>query len=70
MFIEPLVVMGRASTPLSNTVKGHAMKRITSSLLLAALLVTGSAAAANAAPAKTGTTAPISSTDRVGGWPF
>ncbi|MFJ6002540.1 hypothetical protein [Arthrobacter sp. NPDC092385] len=46
------------------------MKRITSALLLASLLVTGGAAAANAAPAKSGTTAPVSSTDRVGSWPF
>jgi hypothetical protein len=46
------------------------MKRFTSALLLATLLVTGGAAAAQAAPAKTGSTAPISSTDRVGYWPF
>lgn len=42
------------------------MKRITSSILLAALLVTGSAAVANAAPAKSPTTI---STDRVNNWP-
>lgn len=46
------------------------MKRITSSLLLAVLLVTGSAAVANAAPSKSGITTPVSSTDRVGYWPF
>lgn len=46
------------------------MKRITSALLLATLLVTGGAAAANAAPAKSGSTAPVSSTDRVGAWPY
>lgn len=45
------------------------MKRITSAFLLATLLVTGSAAAANAAPAKTGVVAPVSSIDRVNGWP-
>lgn len=45
------------------------MKRFTSALLLATLLVTGGAAAANAAPAKTGTVAPVSSPDRVGAWP-
>ncbi|WDF32172.1 hypothetical protein PTW37_09800 [Arthrobacter agilis] len=46
------------------------MKRITSALLLAALLVTTGAATANAAPAKTGVVAPVSSLDRVGNWPF
>lgn len=46
------------------------MKRLTSTLVLATLLVTGSAAAASAAPAKPGTTAPVSSVDRVGAWPF
>lgn len=46
------------------------MKRFTSALLLAGLLVTGGAAAAQAAPAKAGVTAPISSTDRVGNWPY
>lgn len=46
------------------------MKRITSALLLATLLVTGSAAAANAAPAKSGSGTTVSSTDRVNGWPY
>jgi hypothetical protein len=46
------------------------MKRITSALLLASLLVTGGAAAANAAPAKDGSTSTVSSTDRVNNWPF
>jgi hypothetical protein len=46
------------------------MKRITSALILATFLVTGGAAAANAAPAKSGAVAPISSTDRVGSWPY
>jgi hypothetical protein len=46
------------------------MKRFTSALLLASLLVTGGAAAANAAPAKSGVVAPVSSVDRVNGWPF
>ncbi|WP_181036427.1 MULTISPECIES: hypothetical protein [unclassified Arthrobacter] len=46
------------------------MKRITSAFLLATLIITGGAAAANAAPAKSGTVAPVSSPDRVGSWPF
>ncbi|MHA7281889.1 hypothetical protein [Arthrobacter sp. TMS2-4] len=46
------------------------MKRITSAILLATFLVTGGAAAANAAPAKTGAVAPVSSTDRISGWPY
>jgi hypothetical protein len=46
------------------------MKRITSALLLASILVTGGAAAANAAPAKAGVVAPVSSLDRVNNWPF
>lgn len=46
------------------------MKRFTSALLLATLLATGGAAAANAAPAKSGATAPVSSTDRVNYWPY
>jgi hypothetical protein len=45
------------------------MKRLTSALLLASLLVTGGAAAANAAPAKSGT-GTVTSPDRVGSWPF
>jgi hypothetical protein len=45
------------------------MKRFTSALLLATLLVSGGAAAANAAPAKAGVVAPISSVDRVNNWP-
>ncbi|WP_160317641.1 hypothetical protein [Arthrobacter sp. RIT-PI-e] len=46
------------------------MKRIISALLLSSVLITGGAAAANAAPAKAGTSAPVFSPDRVGGWPF
>ncbi|MHA7145528.1 hypothetical protein ACX80U_12505 [Arthrobacter sp. TmT3-37] len=46
------------------------MKRLTSALLLASLLVTGGAAAANAAPAKSGTGTTVTSPDRVGNWPF
>lgn len=46
------------------------MKRFTSALLLATLLVTGGAAAAQAAPAKAGTSVSVSFTDRVGAWPF
>ncbi len=54
---------------VDHTQKDHIMKRITSAFLLATLLVTGSAAAANAAPAKTGVVAPVSSLDRVNNWP-
>jgi hypothetical protein len=50
--------------------KAFVMKRITSAFLLAAILVTGGAGAANAAPAKSGAVAPVSSLDRVGGWPY
>ncbi|MHA7190888.1 hypothetical protein ACX80N_11415 [Arthrobacter sp. MDT2-16] len=46
------------------------MKRFTSALLLASLLVTGGAAAANAAPAKADTKTSVSSTDRVNNWPY
>ena len=46
------------------------MKRFTSALLLATLLVSGGAAAANAAPAKAGSGTTVSSTDRVGSWPY
>ncbi|MCU1634733.1 MAG: hypothetical protein JWM61_3385 [Micrococcaceae bacterium] len=46
------------------------MKRLVSALMLSVFLVSGTAAVANAAPAKTGTTAPVSSTDRVNGWPY
>lgn len=46
------------------------MKRITSAILLATFLVAGGAGAANAAPAKSGAVAPVSSTDRVGAWPY
>ncbi|MHA7278712.1 hypothetical protein ACX80H_03045 [Arthrobacter sp. MDT2-2] len=46
------------------------MKRLTSALLLATLLVGGSAAAANAAPAKATSGSTVSSTDRVGAWPY
>ncbi|WP_167133775.1 hypothetical protein [Arthrobacter sedimenti] len=46
------------------------MKRFTSALLLATLLVSGGAAAANAAPAKAGSDTTVSSTDRVGYWPY
>ncbi|MBG6223498.1 hypothetical protein IWX63_000046 [Arthrobacter sp. CAN_A2] len=46
------------------------MKRITSALLLATLLVTGGAAAANAAPAKASTGSSVSILDRVGNWPY
>lgn len=46
------------------------MKRITSALLLATLLVSGGAAAANAAPAKADTGLSVVSPDRVGAWPY
>ena len=52
------------------------MKRFTSALLLATLLVTGGAASAQAAPTKTGasvkvdTSVAVSFLDRVGGWPY
>ncbi|WP_168796544.1 hypothetical protein [Arthrobacter echini] len=46
------------------------MKRFTSALVLATMLVTGSAAVANAAPAKAGSDVPVSSVDRVNNWPF
>lgn len=46
------------------------MKRITSALVLAAFLVTGGAAAANAAPAKADVASPVFSVDRVGSWPY
>lgn len=46
------------------------MKRITSALLLASILVTGGAAAANAAPAKSDTVTATFSPDRVGWWPY
>lgn len=46
------------------------MKRLTSAFLLATLLITGSAAAASAAPAKPGVVAPVSSLDRVNNWPL
>ncbi len=57
-------------TTVDHYPKDHTMKRFTSALLLATLLVTGGAAAANAAPAKSGAVAPVSSTDRVGNWPY
>lgn len=44
------------------------MKRLVSALMLSALLVSGTAGVANAAPAKSGST--VSSTDRVGYWPY
>ncbi len=49
--------------------KDTTMKRFTSAFLLATLLVTGGAAAANAAPAKSSVVAPVSSVDRINNWP-
>lgn len=43
------------------------MKRLVSALMLSVLLVSGTAAVANAAPAKGGN---VSSTDRVNNWPY
>lgn len=45
------------------------MKRLVSALMLSVFLVSGAAGVANAAPAKSGS-APVSSTDRVGYWPY
>jgi hypothetical protein len=46
------------------------MKRLVSALMLSVFLVSGTAAVATAAPAKSGAVAPVSSTDRVNGWPY
>jgi hypothetical protein len=46
------------------------MKRLVSALMLSVFLVSGTAAVANAAPAKSGVVAPVSSVDRVGNWPY
>lgn len=46
------------------------MKRLVSALMLSVLLVSGTAAVANAAPAKAGSGTTVSSTDRVNGWPY
>lgn len=46
------------------------MKRLVSALMLSVFLVSGTAAVANAAPAKTGASAPVFSVDRVNNWPY